>query len=972
MNEEVTSLSQSDDSVSGGAAAHLAPRTPTGRVAFGPFELDPVHRTLCLNDQPVHIRQRELDILLYLVARAGEFVPREELIAQVWSTTTVSEANLRVQIASLRRTLSDDSIPSYEWATNERYILSASGRGYQFCGRLRTVDDARRPAPRTAYQTPGSAPKPAGRHNLPIRLKPAFGREQVTAKLMATLPAQRLATVVGTGGIGKTTLALTVAETVVDAYEDGVRFVNLAGLSNPSLIAGVMAGTLGILNSASGSEADLIRFIADRHILFVLDNCEHVIEAAARLVQQILSRTPNAHFLCTSREPLHIDGEWLMRLGPLDLPPRRAGLTATEAIAYPAVRLFVERARLSDSLFELADADAATAAELCRRLDGNPLAVELAAACVGMFGIQGLASQLSDSFGTLTQGRRTALPRHQTLRATLDWSYDILSADEQRLLRRLAIFRGDFTLASARLVAGDAGPEDDFVDWLSELSAKSLLNVDLSQQPAHYRMLFLTRDYAFGKLTESGELAAIAGRHAAHLLDLLSAASPAVKSANAAGWIDDLRFAFEWSMSDCGDPVVGMRLVINSIELGRWLSILGEYAGMLERGLAHFDTLPGIDPKIGVRMLIETLIISLQTEEPPAQGDPLFARAETLARAAFQTHGDPSEMFEVTLTKFARAFGSGDSPAMTQAANEVADLAVQCGLEAGLRIAIGRISAQAAHFNGELARSSAFATSVLACSDAEVEARIKLPGDRIDPRINTQIIHARTLWLTGRPEQASAAAQAALARADGAWEHVACYVLAFAIIPISVWRGDVDGARIAAARLAAKVDTFSLAYWHGWARAYEALLGLQQTGANGIDPQVFARGPDILLDHLASLHDGGLSPVALLRADQGLAGWCTPEVLRRHADTELDAGRLDAAGAEARLLRAHGLACTQGACAWELKAAISLGRLWQGQARSDDAVALLDAAMAHFSEGLGDTDFVTAQTLRLELISGRE
>ncbi len=935
------------------------PRAPDARIGFGPFELDPARRILKLNGRPVPIRPRELDILICLVGRAGEFVPQHELIAQIWPNTTVSEANLRVQIAGLRRTLSDDSLSEVKGA-GDRYIISASGRGYQFCARLHSIDEAPPPPP----------PRPTARpirHNLPIRLKPAFGREAAVAKLLASLPRQRLVTIVGTGGIGKTTLALAVAENVVDQYDDGVRFINLAGLSNPMLVDSAIAATLDLPKASKGTEAELIQFVGEKQILFVLDNCEHVIDAVAQIVQHLLTRTPNAHFLCTSREPLHIDGEWLFRLGPLDTPPRASTPSSTEAVTYAAVRLFVERARLSDDRFRLLDEDADAVSELCRRLDGNPLAVELAAACVGLFGIQGLAAQLTNSFGLLTQGRRTALPRHQTLRATLDWSYDILSPAERQLLRRLAIFRGDFTLSSAAAVAMDADTGDEaLVEGLAELSAKSLINVDTSRQPAHYRLLFLTRDYAFGKLSESGELQTIATAHAAHCLDLLLTSDSQAQAVNALTWIDDLRLAFEWAFSRDGDAILGMKLVCEAIVIGRRLSILNEFADLLDRALALFDATLDADPRLGVRLRVERLSIDLLGRQPLSQSQDLIDRAEVLARQAFDNRADPAGLFEVYLSKFARAFGAGDAPRMLATTEEVRALAAGCGFSDRVHITLDRVGAQAAHFAGDQATAGRLAHGIIALSDAEIAARPDIPGDRINPQITMYIIQARTLWLTGFPVQATTAAQQAVALAQGNWEHIVCYALAFATIPIALWRGDETVARDNLAILAAKAAEFSLDYWQIWADAYAGLLDVR---LNRGSPASSDAWPDILSDHMATFRGADIADSSLRRAGQGLYDWCAPEIVRASAEASVKAGRMSADAAEDQLLRSLAMARRQGAVAWQLRTALSLATLWR-DGRGVDGVALIDEALGQLSEGFDDADVVAANTLRRDLTDG--
>jgi len=307
-----------------------------------------------------------------------------------------------------------------------------------------------------------------------------IGRADIVSRLAARLPRQRSITIVGPGGIGKTTVALAVAEALIPGYDHGVWLIDLAPLSDPRLVPSALAAVLGLEIRAENSLPGLIAGLKDKEMLLVLDNCEHVIDEAAALTAGILRGVPGVHILATSREPLRAEGEHVYRLSPLQRPPGTAGLTAAEALGFPAVQLFVERAAASLDEFELSDADAPIVADICRKLDGLPLAIEFAAARVEAFGLHGLATRLDERLRLLTSGRRAALPRHRTLSATLDWSYGLLTEAEQRVLRRLAIFAGGFTLHAAGAVAADAThPKSEIIDQVAELVAKSLVAADV-------------------------------------------------------------------------------------------------------------------------------------------------------------------------------------------------------------------------------------------------------------------------------------------------------------------------------------------------------------------------------------------------------------------------------------------------------------------------------------------------------------
>lgn len=925
---------------------------------FGTFRLDPDRRELLQDGQPLHLRAREFDILLFLVENAGQFVTKDQLIERVWPTTTVSDANIRVQIAALRRVLGDGR-------DGARYILNAAGRGYSFCCPLESPPAATGQARPTRAGSPGDI-----RYNLPVRLKPTLGRGEASNRLISHLPHHRLVTIVGPGGIGKTTLALTVADELIDAYDDGVRFVDLAGLSDPDLVPAAMASTVGPMKTANPEE-ELIKVLEDKQILFVLDNCEHLIEAVATLVERVLTRTRDIHFLATSREPLRTDGEWLFRLGPLDIPPRKTDLTAVEALAYPTVKLFVERARLSDSQFELSDADAASVAELCRRLDGNPLAVELAAARVGLFGIPGLAAQLEESFGMLTQGRRTALPRHQTLRATLDWSYEILSPDEQALLYRLSVFRGEFTLATARAVAGQgAGAEHEIIEGLAELTAKSLINVDVSQQPARYRMLFITRDYALQKLGDSGERTEISRRHAQAYLDLLTTTDEAGKHAYAPAWIEDVRAAIDWAFSPEGDAPLGMRLTHSSSDFGAKLSLLPEYARRIDKALDRIAELDPPQPYIELRLLIERTSIVTHMQGDRALLHHLADRAVKIAQTIFDTTDDRTGFDDLLALRFGLAFGEGDYPRLLAIAEEIRDLHAADGESSPMLITIVRMLGQSAFFMGDHLASVINLQKVLTLPERLVRNRKYLPGDRIDPLVTVRIFLARNYWILGEPEKASQIAEEAFAM-SGNNGLMNCYVLGMGSIPVALWRGDLPVAGAYIKRMYDLAQRHGLTYWADWAVNFQSILAtVHNDYVAGDEPAKPFHDLDLeplQLDQAATFHSSLAGSKVLERVEAGLVAWNAPEILRAHGETLLAAGLAPPEKAEALFIRSLETARHSKAVSWQLRTATSLARLWGYQGRATEARTLLADTLALFSEGFGDSDFIAGEALLKDL-----
>jgi len=925
-------------------------------ICFGPFRLDPERRELSLEGEPIRLRAREFDILAYLIDRAGEFVTKEELTEKVWAVTYVSEANIRVQIAALRRVLGDNR-------DNPKYIASAAGRGYTFCAQILS-EPATSQTPRLPKTTVNGNP----RYNLPIRLKPTLGRGEASHRLIRQLPHQRLVTIVGTGGIGKTTLALTAVETLLDAYDDGVRFIDLASLSDPNLIASTIAGPLGLKSLSAVLEDDVVRYLKSKQILLLMDNCEHLIEAIAALVERILTQTRDVHFLATSREPLRADGEWLFRLGPLDVPPRTNTLTASEAIAYPAVKLFVDRARLGDSLFEFRDADALIVAELCRRLDGNPLAVELAAARVGLFGVQGLANQLDETFKTLTQGRRTALPRHQTLRATLDWSYEILTPAERALLYRLSIFRGEFTLTIAKSVAvTETVQETDVLEGLASLAAKSLINVDISSQPARYRMLFLTRDYAFEKLVESGEFDTIAGRHARSYLALLH--SNTVNDVANFSWIDDIRTAIDWAFSPQGDVLLAVKLISSSLALGRHFSLLPEYGRRIDQALERMHELNPPEPLLQIRLLIERAHILLHTDGNYDEMVACSAQARQVADDAFESTEHNPLFNEVLAMQFGIAFGRGDSPALLSLAQETRDRNAG-GLENFETWQMTtRMQTQAWHFLGNHDQSLAAAKALVDVSEKRMATRNYMRGDRQNPVITVRIFQARSQWIMGNPETASVIAKEAaqMAEPQGV-QH--CFALGMAVIPVALWRGNYIEAKQEISRLGRVSEECGLGYWVNWARVYEGVISFCENDLEVDDPldafQKIIRDT-IQWDQLSTFHENLISSEMLNRVETGKVGWNAPEVLRATAERKLAMGTATPDETEDLLLRSLELARVQKALSWQIRTATSLGRLWRYKGKEKDAKVLLSDTLGRIVEGSGDSDYIAAEAVLTDL-----
>ena len=461
--------------------------------SFGSFHLLPAQRILLNGDMRVRLGGRALQILAILVERAGELVPKEELIARVWPDTCVEESNLKVQIAALRKVFGSR-------AESRQFISTSNGRGYCFAAAVE----------RDGAQIQWSAGLPVERrptHNLPALPYRVLGRESAVDALAEQLTRHRLITLAGPGGIGKTTVAVSLAQRLLDSYPDGIGFLDLASVRDPQHIPGMFASAFAIGVSGSEPAIGWLRSLRDRQILVVLDNCEHFVAAAASFAAQLTSAIPRAHVLVTSRECLRTPGERVHRLAPLEVPPGGPALRATEAMTYSAVELFVERATASLEQFKLTDAEAPAVAEICRKLDGLPLAIELAATRMDAFCPQELLGLLQSRRDILTQSARHASPRQHSLVATLEWSYELLSVSEKNLLRHLSVFDQPFSIESARALAAQAViPDPTLIETLASLVAKSLICAERFDGKTRYHLLNTTRAYAFEKHASEGML----------------------------------------------------------------------------------------------------------------------------------------------------------------------------------------------------------------------------------------------------------------------------------------------------------------------------------------------------------------------------------------------------------------------------------------------------------------------------------
>jgi len=476
-------------------------------ISFGPFRLRPNARLLEKDGAPMHIGGRALDILIVLTERPGEIVSKRELVERVWADVNVDECSLRFHIAALRKVLGDDALDA-------RYVMNVPGRGYCFVAPIGQAG-----SPHFA----SSMDRKPNCHSLPAPLAKMVGRTDPIDTISSDLEHHRFVTVVGPGGIGKTSVVIAVGHRKLIAFDSAVFFIDFSTIKDVQFVPSTIASVLGFTISSDDPVPALLTFLRYKRMLLIFDSCEHVLDTLAPLAERIVREAPGLHILATSRESFRAESEQVRRLFPLDCPPQRERLNAAEVLAYPATQLFVERITASIGDFRLGDDEAQMVAEICAKLDGIPLAIELAAGRVNAYGIGGIASLLNSWFSLLWKGRRTAVPRHQTLSAALGWSYDLLPAAESAVLRRLSVFVGPFTLDAAVAVASGEGlTEPDVIEAVSNLVAKSLIATVFAAGPWRYRLLDMTRTFAAKKLAESAEACKVLRLYATHFGERLS------------------------------------------------------------------------------------------------------------------------------------------------------------------------------------------------------------------------------------------------------------------------------------------------------------------------------------------------------------------------------------------------------------------------------------------------------------------
>lgn len=936
--------------------------------AFGPYLLFPERQLLLQAGQPVRIGGRALDILIALVERPGEILSKRQLIERAWPTSTVGEDNLKVNIASLRRVL-DAGLPSRD------FIEAVAGRGYRFIlpVLVSTAVDGVSPVASTA-QTHDN--------NLPTATTRIVGRTDTIEAIGRELAKARLVSIVGPGGIGKTTVGIAAAEREIGRFGHGVWLVDFSPLRDHELVPNAIAMAIGVPMHSADTLATLCAFLRDRDVLLLLDNCEHMAKAIAACVSEILSNADGVKIIATSREPLAIDAERVYRLPSLPVPPASFALGASEAMAFPSVQLFVDR--VSDRLdsFSLNDADALAAAEICRRLDGLALAIELAAMRVDAFGVGGVLKQLDDQFRLLA-GRRAGLARHQTLAATLDWSYGLLSTNEAMLLRSVCVFAGLFDINAASAVSDI--PAADAANALLQLAAKSLLTTDLDSKGIAYRLLETTRAYSLERLRASGDEQLVRLRHAEHVLSVLEKAGGEWAQASGKDWgttywgvIDDLRGALVWAGQSPENAMLRIQLTTAGVLLWNHFSLTEECRVHVSRAVGELETagLAGTAFEMQLKVWLGSSTMftrGLMDETVKAIRQALDIAVEIgdvdYRLRCLRTIG-LHELFSghhnaglLSLQAFAAVAATSDHSAIPESESHIAIAEMFLGRLAGARKRLERLQQHA-------------------LQNVHDFHRLRYQSSR---SVDVACVLAQVQWLTGSPDTAEQMATVAIGHARAANHHLSLSTALSYACPVFYWNGNDEECRCCLEILDDEARRHGFDVRRPVAMFYRAALACRQNEAGIEDMERaialfhttghLARMPFYLAMQAEFLASFGHTEQAESRVLAALESakaqnemWCTPELLRIQASILNLGGQTEET--ETLLAQSMMLAQERGALSWQLRSATDLARLLAARSRTDDAYRILSPVVHRFSEGFKTRDLIAATDLLIGLQDG--
>lgn len=940
-------------------------------ITFGPFTLIANERLLLRENVPVQLGARAFDILVTLAMRPNEVIGKKELLARVWPDIIVEEGSLRFHVANLRKALGDGK-------DGARYISTLAGRGYCF------VAPIARPSDRADAETEVAVTYPQA--NLPSRLIRIVGRTDDVATLSAQLAAVRFVTIVGAGGVGKTTVAVAVGHDLIEAFAGSVHFVDLGALSDPDLLVTTLASTLGLSVQADNSTQSLIAYLKDKRILLILDTCEHLVEAAAALASRIFATAPQVHILATSQEALRVEGEHVYKLAPLAYPPDDRGLSAARALTFPAAQLFLERIAAGGARIDLNDRDAAIVGSICRKLDGVPLAIELAAGRVEGYGLQKIAELLDQHLTLLWPGQRTAPPRQQTLQATLDWSYGLLSDTERAVLRRLAVFVGHFTIEAAlEVVTGGSIDESTFFGTIDSLVAKSMVASRPAGAMMRYRLLDATRAYAFQIGVAEPELGDVAARHAAYCLRWLeetgtewpSLASAAQRALHLTG-LANVRAALDWCFGPNGNAQTGVRLAAAAAPVFLIMSLLTECHRWSERAIASFDeTTRGDREEMHLQAALGVSLMLTRGGNDAARValERSVAIAEQLGDALNQLQAlGPLELFHLRTGQFKTALEYADRCSVIARAHEDPVAAALAHPLMGIAL----------HFGGELDRARAELEAALRSGRRSLWTTTVYLG--FDGKVLAGTILARTLWLQGHPAQAAERARLTVSDAAAMEHPMTLSVALVSAVSVFLWTGDFQSADEHIDWLVSCAEPDSLRTYLAFGRGFKGELAIRRG-----DASAGVASLEACLDELHAARHESLSTPLTISLVQGLAATdrhaealtlidatiqsveangdlCyMPELLRMKGNLALAAPQAVVDEPETYFRRSLELSRHQGARAWELRAAIDLASLLAARGEPRSARAFLQPVFEQFTEGSDTADLKSTAHLLKKL-----
>jgi predicted ATPase/DNA-binding winged helix-turn-helix (wHTH) protein len=946
------------------------------------WEIDLGQRELRAYGAPVPIGNRAFEIISVLVQAAGKLVSKDDLMGRVWGAI-VEENTIQVHISAIRRALGPD----------RGMLKTISGRGYRLLGSW-TIRQEEQASAEPIYFEQIRKPVRPFQSNLPSRASDLIGRDGAVQHLRNLLSAYRAVTLTGPGGIGKTSLALEVARDLFPTFQGDAWLVEFVSLSDPALVPATVAGVLGLrLGGAEISAESVARAIGGKNLLVVLDNCEHVVDAVAGLAEKVVRLCPATSVLATSREVLRIEGEHVYRVPALDVPLQRQEKSRT-VLEHSAVQLFIARTTALRSDF-LADEESLPAiCAICRHLDGIPLAIELAAARAATLGLQQVASRLDDRFTLLAGGRRTALPRHQTLRATLDWSYELLPDWERCLLRHLAIFPAGFTLEAATAVASDANSAGSaVVEGIANLVAKSLVTLDGSTPSGRWRLLETIRAYALEKLTNAGEADQAARRHAKFFRDLVtpsadgSRSQPSIAEITRYGReIDNVRAALDWSFSRGGDPAIGIILTAAYLPVWMHWSHMEDCRLRIERALGAIASQTSPDERHQMQLLLALGSALMLTRGTGADTTDAWTNALAIAERL----DDADYRLRALWGLFADCLTRGEYQAALKFAERFRQQAAATADPADLLVG-DRMVGSALHVLGNQTDARRHIEHMLDRYVGPIDGSDKIRF-QFDQRTAARCFHSRILCLQGLADQAMAIAANTV---EDAWaiDHPLSVFLALfqAACPVALLAGDLPAADSFVRML---LDLSVKQGVHGWnvvGRCFKGMLlirsddiaaGLQsmRTALTDLPETAFhLHYAQFLAEVAQALGHTGEIAKALLTIDEALGqgehneeGWYVAELMRVKGELLLqDSGDQAAVTADQYFGRAIEVARRQGALMWELRSATSLAGLRVRQGRHAEARRILAPVYGRFTEGFETTDLRSARTMLESLPSHR-